>query len=218
MAKATALQKIAGDLPGRQMRFVFELLLDYNKLRAIKAAGYKCKTNASASALASKLLKKPQILKIIEFFEKESQEEFRIERKEILWNLWVCATRNAKQFVDEQGRLNLSARIENGRVVEGRTILDLPDEVTAAIDGMKYREKTWTEQDGTIVQEIFVDLKLVSKGSAIDMAMKHAGLYAPVTGEIKLVVDEAMFHRPEGIDTIEQQLIDVESRVVETEM
>ena len=197
---STELRKRGADiskLPDKQRRFCLEYLQDYNGTQAAIRAGYSRKT---ASVLANKILKKPAVKRFLGKFERESQEQFELERNEILRHLAACATRDGKMFVNDRG------------VLHGN-LNDLPDEVTAAIDSIKQKVRTYTTQDGEEVTEVETELKLVSKAAALDMAMKHKGLFAAEkhdhSHQISINWDEIQ------ADARRQSVIDVESLALE---
>ena len=140
--------------------------------------------------MAYRYLNKPHIRAIIDRLQLESQEAFELERDEILKHLWACATRDGKQFVDNQGRLlGIFATLRNGKLQSGTTLKDLPDQVTASINGIKQKRRIATLEDGTVIEEIETEIKLVDKAAALKMAMEHKGLFAPQQVESRLTVD-----------------------------
>ena len=191
------------NLSDQMVRFVMEYLIDYNGTRAAIAAGY---AKSGAHTRACTLLKKPKIRALVGKLRKEQNEKFQIQSDEVLWHLWACATRNGKSFVDKKGRLLLTSQ----------NINDLPDEVTAAIDSIKQRRKTYTTEDGEQIEEIETEVRLVSKAAALDMAMKHKGLFATQQVEGKLIIDfDAMYRDQRGIidvDLLEQKLLEEERK------
>ena len=154
-----------GRISDKMRLFALEYLVDYNGTQAAIRAGYSKKT---ASVRATKLLKNPVIKAFLGKFERESQEKFEIQRNEILMHLAACATRDGRDFVDKDGKPLLTSQ----------NINDLPKSITCAIDGIKQKRKSWRDPEGTEYEEIETELKLVSKASALDMCMKHKGLFA----------------------------------------
>jgi len=183
----------------KERRFVLEYMIDYNATRAALAAGYAKK---SAGVQGAKVLARKHIKAYIGKRQRLDQEKFEIQRHEVLWHLWACATRNGKQFVDAGGKLLLN----------DQNINDLPDEVTAAIDGIKQKVRRYTLADGEEVEEIDTEIKLVPKAQAIEMAMKHKGLFAAEKTSIRMSFDfEDMFRDQRDtidVDPIEKRLED----------
>ena len=164
----TEMRKNGADLNrlnDKMRHFALEYSVSHNGTDAAKRAGYSKKT---AGVMAVRILKHPVIKAFLGKIERESQEKFEIERNDILRNLAACATRDGKDFVDDDGRLLLTSQ----------NIKDLPSSITCAIDGIKQKRKTYRMEDGTEVEELETELKLVSKASALDMCMKHKGLFA----------------------------------------
>jgi len=143
-----------------------------NATRAAKDAGYK-----HPHVAGCKLLKHPLVKRYLGKLEQETQERFEATKEEIIEHLSHCATRDAKQLFDENGILVLNHQVINGEV-EGSTIHDLPEQITVAIDSVKQKVRRWVEGEDEI-EEVETELRLVSKASAIEMAMKHKGLFAP---------------------------------------
>lgn len=184
-----------------QRRFCLEYLQDYNGARAARRAGYKGK---NCDVIAAKLMRNPIVKAFIGRFEQQSQQDFEISRYEILKHLAACATRNAKQFVDRQGRL----------LLDGQNINDLPDEVTCAVDTIRQKRRSWMTRDGEEVVEVETEIRLVPKAQAIEMCMKHKGLFAPqqvdVRGGMVTVDWDKLRSEAEAPDPIEQRLLEAE--------
>ncbi len=49
----------------RQERFALEYVIDYDRNRAVRAAGYTCETDADCASMACKLLKNPKVNAIV---------------------------------------------------------------------------------------------------------------------------------------------------------
>jgi phage terminase small subunit len=195
-------------LTDKERRFCLEYLVDCDATRALMAAGYNCKSKRMATNLSAKMLKKPHIRKVVGYFEQKSREDCEIRREEVLWNLLCCTNRDGKQFVDETGRLIGSVILEDGEVVAGKSINDLPDELTTCIDGIKQKRKVTIYEDGSTYEEVTTELKLVPKAAALDMAMKHRGLFEPEKSEVRMIFD---FDRlvKDNSDTIDVDVGDV---------
>ena len=169
-----------------EMRFCLHYVICWVGAEAVRVAGYKSK---NPDVMAAAILKRPHIKAYIGKIKREDHEEFTIKRHEILWHLWACATRNGKQFVDKEGRLLLNSQ----------NINDLPDEVTAAIDGIEQEETYWTDGDGVEHTKLKTKIKLASKVACIDMAMKNKGAYAAEVTEHKLAFDfDQLYFPPEN--------------------
>lgn len=176
----------------KERTFVLEYVIDYNATRAAKAAGYK-----DASAQGSRLLKRPHIKRLIGKENKLDEDQFRLTRKRVLRELAYAVLRDPIDLCDENGRI----------VVDD--MRKLPEHIRRCIDGIKV--KSWTNPEtGEITQEL--ELKLISKGAALDMAMKHKGLFAPTEHNVNAsqqTVDfmQLLGRTLEEPDPIQQRLI-----------
>lgn len=190
-------------LTDKQRHFVLEYLVDHNGARAAIAAGYSEK---GAAVAANKLMRNPLVKRLIGKLQRETQEKFQIEREEILKHLAACAMRDGKDFVNEDGMLIVDR------------INDLPDRVTCAIDSIKQRVRRYTGEDGIEVVEVETDLKLASKLGAIEMAMRHKGLFAAEQVEHRVTVDWDGLIEQSGNgelpDPIEGKILSVEKKAL----
>lgn len=188
-------------LKGRQRLFALEYLLDYDAKRAAIAAGYSEK---SAAGHGRKLLCIPKIKRFIEQHERKTQERYEVDRDTILRHLVACATRDGKDFVDDKGRIRTNLK-------------DLPDSVTCAIDSIKQKRRMYYV-DGEPVEEITTELKLVSKAAALDMAMRHKGLFAPQEVEARLFLNwDILYSANAQHDPIEERLAQAERAAITVE-
>jgi len=166
-----------------------EYLKDSNGTRAAKAAGYSSPTTAS-----SKLLKKPLIARAIGRAQQIMVQNLGLDAEEVIYNLWCCVTRTLDDFIDEDGKL-----ISN--------VNKLTDRAKRAVDGIDQEITITHNRDGTRTEKIRNKLKLVSKSSVLDMAMKHKGLFAEekVMNTVAFKWDELYQHDPKE-DLIEQEI------------
>ena len=178
----------------KMRHFALEYSVSYNGTEAAIRAGYSKRT---AGVMAVRLLKHPVIKAFLGKQARLDQEKFEIQREEILRNLAACATRDGKDFVDEKGRLLLTSQ----------NINDLPLSITCAVDSIKQKRKTYLLEDGTEVEELETELKLVSKAAALDMCMKHKGLFAAEKTEQVISIDwDSLANRAIDLDPIQQRL------------
>jgi len=159
-------------------KFIAEYLTDYNATRSAIAAGYSKKC---ADVTACRLLKNPLIAAEIGKQERVTQERYQATREDILEQLAYCATRTSGDFVDEKGRVLPLHKL--GRRAQ------------QAVDGIKQKVRRWVTSDGEEVEEVETELKLVPKGQAIEMAMKHHGLFAPEKHDNLVTLDWDSLHR-----------------------
>lgn len=189
-------------LNDRQWRFCMEYCVDGNATRAYVAAGY---SKTKADAASSMLMKNYNVKAMIGKLMGQQAAKFEIQRDEILMHLWSCATRDGKEFVDDDGHL----LIDN--------MNDLPDSVTNAIDSIKQKKRVFRDKEGNeTYTEYEYDLKLVSKAASIRMAMEHKGLFAAIRNEHTVQFPwEQLTGQPDAYDPIEAKILDVESKVIE---
>lgn len=180
----------AEGLTDKQRRFVVEYLVDYNGQRAAKAAGY-----GAPAVRACKLLRDLKVKKVLAALEKRRVQRCEVRREEVLEQLRRGVTRDSRDLFDADGTLILSHRLIRGKV-KGKTIHDLPPEVTSLIDGVKQKTRRYTTEDGIEVVEVETELKFASKAVFIDMAMKYRGLFAPEKHEhAHLTLDLNQLHQ-----------------------
>ncbi len=185
-------------LTDKQRRFTLEYPIDHNGVRAAIAAGYSKK---GANVQAVKLLNHPIIKKILGKQQLQTRKRLEATVADVLEQLAYCATRSGVDFVDKSGRM-----IQN--------INDLPIRAQNAIDGIE--QEDFYNQDGEIFKTK-IKLKLVGKSSAIDMVMKHLGLYAPERREhlVQQLNWDSLHGGGNGkpvVDPIEARLIEEEQK------
>jgi len=192
--------KKSAEMTPKMRRFVAEYLVDYNGTRAAQVAGY-----ATPTVRAAKLLKHPLIAKAIAKINKEDQTALKLDRDEVLKQLCCCATRDGRQLFDKNGILALNHRVVGGKV-EGTTVHDLPPQITNAIDGVKQRVKRYTMQE-VLYEEVETELRLSGKIEAVNLAMKHFGMFAPDKGVMKVALDwDALYGREDMPDLAEEAI------------
>lgn len=162
----------------KEQKFVLEYMLDGNAARAARAIGY---SSGRSTVTGSNILQRPHVKAAIDAIAKKDREAFEIQRWEILWHLAACATRSGKDYVDEKNRLT--------------PVSELTDAAAAAIDGFKQKVRRYTKDDGTEVEEVDTEVKLVSKAQALDMALRHKGLFAAEKVETTVSVDNQILRR-----------------------
>lgn len=157
-------------LTERMKKFAAEFCVDFNATRAAIAAGCPKK---SAQVLGSRMLRDNRVKRLIGYYQSRAIKQAEINAEEVLFHLWACVTRSAEDFCDEEGKLITDVN-------------RLSKRAQCAVDGIE--QEVLIERDresGDIIGErIKTKLKLVPKASAIDMALKHKGLYAALEQNI----------------------------------
>jgi len=193
-------------LSKKQKIFAEEFSKCRNASHAARVAGY-----SNPKVTGHHLLQKSQIQAAIRRHQRAMEGDYEMRRGLILKELEDCALRKAGDFYDENGQL-----IEN--------LKSLPENLQAAIDGITQTVTTRTFPDGTEVENVKTNLKLVPKASALDMALKHLGGYDADNsqrseGTVVINFDELYAsmngsngHAQPPEDPIEAQLLEIESQ------
>jgi hypothetical protein len=134
----------------------------------------------------------------------ETKERHSITIDEVLQQLWFCVTRNADDFVDaETGLLTTDIKKMSSRA-------------KACIDGIEQVTKRWTDENGEEQSETTTKVKLTPKLGAVDLAMKHKGLFAAQQVEHTVTLDLTnLYASPQQLlgedvpDSIEQRILEV---------
>lgn len=157
-------------LTDKQKMFV----LEYTKAgggsgaKAAELAGYK-----NPGVAAAQLLKQDKVSRAIGKILNGVAKTKELEREEILKHLYWAVTRDPIDLVDEQGFFHTDLN-------------KIPERMRACIDSFEVEQIT-DYQTGNIIQKIKV--RMNSKLGAIDLAMKHKGLFAPSQTETKVSFD-----------------------------
>ena len=182
-------------LTDKQRLFVYAYVKDPNATRAAIAAGY---SKATATAQGNKLLNIELVKLAIGKLTKTMLIEMKIDAGEVLRQLFAILTKDPANYVDE-----------NDRPLK---IHEMSYEARMAIDGLEI--DSYTDDEG--VEHTRTKLRLASKAAAIDMAMKHKGLFAAIEVKNKISVDWDAMMKPtdreedESADPVEQKLLNLE--------
>ena len=181
-------------LTDKQRLFVGEYTKDGNGKRAAIAAGCSEKSAAKQSAV---WLKNPLVTAAIGKMTKKVLEQKEIDAGDILKQLFFLLTRDVADMIDE----------DTGRL---RDIDALNERERAAIDGFEIDE--YTDNEG--VKHFKTKVKLSPKATAVDMALKHKGLYEAAVTKLKIGIDWDELYRPidpnKHRDPIEERLLELE--------
>lgn len=171
-------------LTNQKKLFVLEFFCDpsMNGKEAAIRAGYSKK---SAAKQAAKLLADPRVKSAIDSLGRKLRKKYELKSEDIIEQLYYCVMRNATEYVDQ-----------NGIILNGKSIHDLPEKEQQAIDGIDQRVRRFTRKCGCCgaeameqVEDIKTKLKLVPKAPSIELAMKHQGLFSPEQHTHKLSID-----------------------------
>lgn len=172
------------DVTDKERTFVNEYVVDWNSKRAAIAAGYSVK---AASSTAYKLLQKPVIQQMIGAIAYKKLQACEIDPGQVLEQLLYLATRRAGDHVYPAG---------HPRANQIKDICDMDDRAQSTVNGIEQKilyetitdNKTGTKTIHTKIME--VKLKLTSKETGIDMAMRHKGLYKAVELAMSAIKEE----------------------------
>jgi phage terminase small subunit len=154
---------VATVLTEKQQTFVDEYLVDFNALRAYRAAYPNCKSDNAAGVEGHRLLKNP---KIADYIKKRMQD--RQNRTEITQD------RGLKEYA----RLGFfdPRKLFNG---DGspKEVTDLDDDTAAAIAGLDVMEIWEGRGDDKRFVGYLKKYKIVDKKGALDSIAKHLGMF-----------------------------------------
>lgn len=192
------------ELTARQKAFVKSYVISHNATRAAIDAGFSKK---SAYAAGARLLANELVDKEIRALEKKIGDHLKLEAETILAQLFYCATRNGADFIDEDGLVITDIR-------------RLPKRACEAIDAIEQEAFYDVDEDGNeTLRSVKTKLKLVPKATAIDMAMKHKGLFSAERLDVKLSINwddmyKNQYNPKEGEDNvIDVKPVDIEERI-----
>ena len=181
MAKRLPHNKTMRKLTLKELRFVSEYLACMNPVTAAKKAGY-------SAPMGKKLLENPIIAKMIAYEDQKTCEKLELSREEILLQLYYCVTRSVSDFCDAEGKIITDVR-------------HLSERARNTIDGIE--QDVYWDSEGN--QHLKTKIKLVPKATALDMAMKHKGLFAPqqidLAASNRPVLDwSKLYGKPDGVE------------------
>lgn len=163
------------NLTEREKRFCHEYCIDLNAKQAAIRAGYSPK---AASVQGTKLMKKPTIKRAIGFMLRKVDKKSELTAQDVTEQLKYVVTRSGADFIDR----------ETGKL---KPLNKLPKRALQSIDGIEQKVTTLRGPDGEEIGEtVETKIKLVPKASAIDMALKHFGMYAAEEKRVQVLMIE----------------------------
>lgn len=176
----------------QELLFVHALAADINfdAIQAVRECYPKCK---NASSQVSKLLARPHIRKMLGVVLRKRLERLELKADDVLEYLRFALFFNPLDyfFPTEDGKWMITS------------IEELPPEVGRLICGMKVKEKTALDGSTTSTFEV----ELVSKATALSLAMKHVGLDVEKPAVLVQFNWDAL-SQGDVIDVAEQRLIE----------
>ncbi len=148
----------------KQILFVTEYLKDFNGARAAIAAGYG---KSSAAGMASSFLSDPIIqTRLREQLTKiNSRNELNVEN--VIANLNTVLNTKLLLDVFDQVGPNKYVLKENANI---------PDDVHKIINKLRQRTRYIPQKNGDPIEEVHIEVELMSKDAAQALAMKYLGL------------------------------------------
>jgi phage terminase small subunit len=143
----------------KELRFINELRLCTNRTEAARRAGYK-----HPGVAAAKLMKKPHIIKAVADATAPLAKKYEIGAETVIEQLAFVLTREASDFI--------------GPDEKPIPVHQMSRRAQACIDGFKVKVKTYRDEEGNVTgEDVETEIKLASKNAAIEMGLKHKGLF-----------------------------------------
>lgn len=155
------------DLTEKQLIFAKEYLVSMNATESAIKAGYSKKT---AYSQGCRLLKNVKIKQYIDEQLKERASKLDITPNRILEELGHIAFFDISNIYDNSKLINID---------------DLPESISRAISGIKVRE----EKNGNITVADIIEVKSNDKLRALEMLMKHLGMYEADNSQSAVTVE-----------------------------
>lgn len=155
-----------GDLTENQRRFVDEYLIDLNATQAYRRA-FPGTTYATAAVEASRMLKKPNVVKEVKAARSALAKRSRITAEKVLREYARIAFSDVGDMVAADGKI---APMRN-----------IPLEARRAIASVKVGRSKTTRLGEESVEECEVEYKLWPKTEALNKLFTHLGLSSEIT-------------------------------------
>ena len=176
----------------QEMLFVNTLAADinFNAIQAVKECYPRCK---NASSQVAKLIARPHVCKMLSVVLRKRLERLELKADDVLEYLRFALFFNPLDyfFPTEDGKWMITS------------IQELPREVGRLICGMKVKERT--SLDGSVTSTF--EVELVSKATALSLAMKHVGLDVEKPPSLVQINWDAL-SQGQVIDIVEQRLLE----------
>lgn len=184
-------------LSQRQRLFVERWVICRNYTQAAKEAGYSSPNSASYT-----LVNNPKVKKVLEALERVFDKKLSLSIQMAQEKLLQSLNRNYHDMID---LLPALAKI--------------PPQCFAYVDGLKVKPiyDLVKQEDGSykkIKVDEEIEIKMMPNATAIDLAMKHLGGYAPVQQEQTVTIKWDQFtNPPDDADSVEKEIEGVEYEV-----
>lgn len=156
-------RKSRDDLSDNELTFVKELLTDdlWRPSQAARKAGYK---NPTKDAI--RIMKKPAIAQALGKEQRRRLERLELKADEVLNMLATGLFFNPLAL--------FKPSVKGGWVVED--LNKIPDEIGRLVEEVKVKTTQSMDDDGSITETTYFELKMISKTELLRMAMKHCGI------------------------------------------
>ncbi len=175
--------------------FVAELLNDgmFNPTAAAKRAGY-----AHPSVSANILMKDKRVQAILGKALRERLERLEMNGDTLLRELAYCALRDPIDLCNEEGRIEVD------------DLRKIPERARRCIDSIRIKENTDNEGN----TERTIELKFTGKLAALEIAMKHYGMFAPEQHNVNLtnLNWDDLFKEGKVVDVVEAEILAIEEK------
>ncbi|KKN70633.1 hypothetical protein LCGC14_0429060 [marine sediment metagenome] len=178
-------------LTSGQYMFCLEMLASkmMNAAEAARNAGYHNPAQA-----ANKLMKIKRVALILKKEMEERIDRTKLSADRILEEVAYCALRDPLDLCDENGKIIMD------------DMRKLPERIRRCIDGIKLKRYVDAET-GDVTETM--EMKLVSKMSALELAARHFGLIGPQKLDVRVLpldFDAMVLDQKNSADPIEERL------------
>ena len=188
MPRSNAQQQNPFGLSDGQARFVTEYLKDLNATQAYKRAGYKCKSDDVAGALASRLLGNEKVARALEARKARLLQAADLTTERTLREIARIAYFDPRKMMGEDG--------------QPVALHQLDDDTAAAINGLEVLEEyEGSGEDRKLVGHV-KKYKIADKNAALEKAAKILGLFEKDNAQkpppVIQMIDYSALHKPKG--------------------
>lgn len=177
MAKTSTTRDKEGLMP-REALFVEYYLIHLNATTAAILAGYK---PSRAGATGNELLNKPHVALALAKRKDARIKRLQAQQDDVLKELLLVCKSDLNHYV------------RKGSTVVAKAGID--PNVTRALSKIKIKTRTYREEDGTEVTMHETEIGVHPKVPALDLAMKHLGMFPQKALEIEETEDNTLVIR-----------------------
>lgn len=153
-------------LNDRQLAFCEGILRGESQSEAYRNAGFKATTRGSISVNASQLMKVAKVREYLEMRRQQLREKTDVTSQRVIQEIARVGFSDIRDFAKWD---------ENGVIFIPST--SLTAEQAAAVQSIKSKTKTYTDEDGNETKTVEQEIKLHPKMDGLEKLSKHLGLY-----------------------------------------